>query len=129
LGKGRFEIVVPVLSILAEPPVAVVDKNAERHRTRAVALAYLEFLYGAEGQEIAARTYYRPRDEKVAARYAARFPKLELATIDAGFGGWQKAMRSTSRTAACSTRSTCRGAEVRARGRRRPGPPPTAGSQ
>jgi sulfate transport system substrate-binding protein len=91
LGKGRFEIVVPPLSILAEPPVAVVERNAERHGTKAVAQAYLEFLYGAEGQEIAARNFYRPRDEQVAARHAARFPKLRLVTIDAVFGGWQKA--------------------------------------
>jgi sulfate transport system substrate-binding protein len=91
LGKGKFEIVVPVLSILAEPPVAVVEKNAEKHGTKAVAQAYLEFLYGAEGQEIAARNNYRPRDEKVAARYAARFPRLKLVTVDAVFGGWQKA--------------------------------------
>jgi sulfate transport system substrate-binding protein len=91
LGKGNFEIVVPALSILAEPPVAVVERNAERHGTTAVARAYLEFLYGAEGQEIAARNHYRPRDAQVAARYAARFPKLRLVTIDAVFGGWQKA--------------------------------------
>jgi sulfate transport system substrate-binding protein len=91
LGKGKFEIVVPALSILAEPPVAVVEKNAARHGTKAVAQAYLEFLYGAEGQEIAARNYYRPRNEKVAARYAARFPKLKLVTVDSVFGGWQKA--------------------------------------
>ena len=91
LGKGRFEIVVPRLSVLAEPPVAVVEKNADRHGTRAVAQAYLEFLYGAEGQEIAARNFYRPRDAKVAARYAAKFPKIELVTVDGVFGGWQKA--------------------------------------
>ncbi len=91
LGKGQFEIVVPRTSILAEPPVAVVEKNAEKHGTRAVAQAYLEFLYGPEGQEIAARNFYRPRDAKVAARYAAKFPKLELVTVDRVFGGWQKA--------------------------------------
>jgi sulfate/thiosulfate transport system substrate-binding protein len=91
LGKGNFEIVVPALSILAEPPVAVVERNAEKHRTKEVAKAYLEFLYGAEGQELAAQTFYRPRDPKVAARHAARFPKLELVTIDAVFGGWAKA--------------------------------------
>ena len=91
LGKGNFEIVVPALSILAEPPVAVVERNAAKHGTRAVAQAYLEFLYGSEGQEIAARSFYRPRDPKVAAQYAARFPKLRLVTIDAVFGGWQKA--------------------------------------
>jgi sulfate/thiosulfate transport system substrate-binding protein len=91
LGKGRLEIVVPRTSILAEPPVAVVDRNVDRHGTRAVAQAYLEFLYGPEGQEIAARNHYRPRDEKVAARHAARFPRIELFTVDAVFGGWQKA--------------------------------------
>jgi sulfate/thiosulfate transport system substrate-binding protein len=91
LGKGRFEIVLPRVSILAEPPVAVVEKNVERHGTRAVAQAYLEFLYTPEGQEIAARNFYRPRDPKVAAKYAAKFPKLELVTVDSVFGGWQKA--------------------------------------
>jgi sulfate transport system substrate-binding protein len=91
LGKGQLEIVVPKLSILAEPPVAVVEKNAERHGTRAVAQAYLEFLYGAEGQELAAKHFYRPRDPKVAASHASRFPKIDLVTVDAVFGGWQKA--------------------------------------
>ncbi|BDG01187.1 sulfate ABC transporter substrate-binding protein [Anaeromyxobacter oryzae] len=91
LGKGQFEIVVPRTSILAEPPVAVVDRNVERHGTRAVAQAYLEFLYGPEGQELAAKNYYRPRDPKVAARYSAKFPKIDLVTVDGVFGGWQKA--------------------------------------
>jgi sulfate transport system substrate-binding protein len=91
LGKGRFEIVVPPVSILAEPPVAVVEKNAERHGTRAVAQAYLEFLYGPEGQELAARHFYRPRDAKVLASQGARFPTLRLVTVDQAFGGWQKA--------------------------------------
>ncbi len=91
LGKGRFEIVVPRSSILAEPPIAVVDRNVDRHGTRALAQAYLEFLYTPEGQEIAARHFYRPRDPKVAARYATKFPKIDLFTIDAVFGGWQKA--------------------------------------
>jgi sulfate/thiosulfate-binding protein len=91
LGKGKLEIVVPGASILAEPPVAVVDRNVDKHGTRAVAQAYLEFLYSAEGQEIAARNFYRPRDPAVAARHAARFPKIELSTVDAVFGGWQKA--------------------------------------
>jgi sulfate transport system substrate-binding protein len=91
LGKGAVEIVVPPRSILAEPPVAVVEKNAARHGTTAVARAYLEFLYGAEGQELAARAFYRPRDAQVAAHHAARFPKLELVTVDGVFGGWQKA--------------------------------------
>jgi sulfate/thiosulfate transport system substrate-binding protein len=91
LGKGQFEIVVPTLSILAEPPVAVVEKNVARHGTAAVAKAYLDFLYTPAGQELAAKSYYRPRDPKVAARYDARFPKVKLVTIDAVFGGWQKA--------------------------------------
>jgi sulfate/thiosulfate-binding protein len=91
LGKGKFEIVVPRSSILAEPPVTVVDANVDRHGTRAVAQAYLEFLYTPEGQELAAKHFYRPRDPKVAARHAARFPRIELFTIDAVFGGWQQA--------------------------------------
>src|SRR5512138_753129 len=91
LGKGKFEIVTPRASILAEPPIAVVDKNVDRHGTRAAAQAYLEFLYTPEGQELAAQRFYRPRDPKVAARYASKFPKIELFTIDAVFGGWQKA--------------------------------------
>jgi len=91
LGKGQFEIVVPKLSILAEPPVAVVDAVADRHGTRAVAEAYLTYLYSDEGQEIAARNHYRPRNAKVAARYASGFTKVELVTIDAIFGGWSKA--------------------------------------
>ena len=97
LGKGKFEIVVPRSSILAEPPVAVVDRNVDRHGTRAVAQAYLEFLYTPEGQEIAAKHFYRPRDPKVAAKYAAKFPKIELFTIDAVFGGWQKAQADALR--------------------------------
>jgi sulfate/thiosulfate transport system substrate-binding protein len=91
LGKGRFEIVVPSSSILAEPPVAVVDRNVDRHGTRAVAQAYLEFLYTPEGQELAAKSFYRPRDPAVAARYAARFPKIDLVTVDGAFGGWTAA--------------------------------------
>jgi len=91
LGKGQLEIVVPKLSILAEPPVAVVDAVADRHGTRAVAEAYLKYLYSEEGQEIAARNHYRPRNPKVAARYAGSFTKVELVTIDAVFGGLSKA--------------------------------------
>ncbi|GAO02750.1 sulfate ABC transporter substrate-binding protein [Anaeromyxobacter sp. PSR-1] len=91
LGKGEFEIVVPRTSILAEPPVAVVDRNVDRHGTRAVAEAYLRFLYGPEGQEIAARNFYRPRDPKVAAKHAGRFPQVKLVTVDEVFGGWQRA--------------------------------------
>jgi len=91
LGKGQLEIVVPRSSILAEPPVAWVDRNVDRHGTRAVAQAYLEFLYTPEGQELAARSFYRPRDPAVAARYAARFPKIDLVTVDGAFGGWAQA--------------------------------------
>jgi sulfate/thiosulfate transport system substrate-binding protein len=90
LGEGEFEIVVPSISILAEPPVAVVDANVNKHGTREVAQAYLEFLYSEEGQELAAKHYYRPTLESVAANYADQFPELNLVTI-ADFGGWQEA--------------------------------------
>ncbi len=93
LGPDKFEIVVPSLSILAEPPVAVVDKYADKHGTRKVAEAYLDYLYSTEGQEIAAQNYYRPTDQKVAAKYAKSFPKLNLITIDDTFGGWTKAQK------------------------------------
>ncbi len=91
LGPEKFEIVIPSLSILAEPPVTVVDKVARKHGTFEVAKAYLEWLYTDQGQELAARHYYRPRNAAVAARYAAQFPKISLITIDEVFGGWQKA--------------------------------------
>lgn len=94
LGKDQFEIVVPSISILAEPPVAIVDKVVDRHGTRAVAQAYLEYLYSQEGQEIAAKNYYRPRLKSVADKYADRFPKVNLITIDEVFGGWQKAQKT-----------------------------------
>jgi sulfate transport system substrate-binding protein len=90
-GKGEFELVVPSLSILAEPPVTWVDKVVNKRGTGAVAQAYLEYLYSPQGQEIAARHYYRPRLEAVAKKYAATFPKITLFTIDELFGGWQKA--------------------------------------
>src|SRR5579859_1569267 len=90
MGSGELEIVIPRVSILAEPPVAVVDEVALRHGTRAVATAYLEYLYSKEGQEIIARHFYRPRDRQVAARYAQRFPSLKLVTV-ADFGGWAQA--------------------------------------
>jgi len=90
LGHDKFEIVVPSVSILAEPPVAVVDTVALRRGTREVAQAYLGYLYSKEGQEIIAKHFYRPRDAEVAARYAAQFPQLQLATI-ADFGGWTAA--------------------------------------
>ncbi|MFA6560514.1 MAG: sulfate ABC transporter substrate-binding protein [Verrucomicrobiia bacterium] len=91
LGKDQFEIVAPSLSILAEPPVTVVDKFAAKHGTLAVAKAYLEHLYSEEGQELATKHYYRPRLESVAAKHAGKFPQLKLFTIDEVFGGWQKA--------------------------------------
>jgi len=90
-GAGKFEIVAPSLSILAEPTVAVVDKVVDKKGTRKVAQAYLEYLYSDEGQQIAARNYYRPTNEKVKADFAQQFPKLELFTIDQAFGGWAKA--------------------------------------
>jgi sulfate/thiosulfate transport system substrate-binding protein len=90
-AKDKVDIVVPSLSILAEPPVTVVDSVVDRKKTRAVAEAYLQFLYSPEGQELAAKHHYRPRDEKVAAKYASRFAKVALFTIDELFGGWQKA--------------------------------------
>lgn len=93
LGKDKFEIVVPSLSILAEPPVTIVDKVADKRGTRAVAQGYLEYLYTREGQEIAARHYYRPRLEEIAKKYAGRFPKVKLFTIDEVFGGWHKAQK------------------------------------
>jgi sulfate/thiosulfate-binding protein len=91
LGAGKFDIVMPSISIRAEPPVAVVDKNVDRKGTRKVAEAYLKFLYTPEAQDIVARNYYRPRDPAVAARYQARFPKVALLGIDKNFGGWQRA--------------------------------------
>ena len=93
LGKDKVEVVTPSVSILAEPPVAVVDRVAARHGTAQVAKAYLEFLYTAEGQEIGARHFYRPRSPEVAAKYAGRFAKLQLFSIDEVFGGWQKAQK------------------------------------
>jgi sulfate/thiosulfate transport system substrate-binding protein len=92
LGPDKFEIVIPSISILAEPPVAVVDKVVLRRGTRTVAEEYLKYLYTPEGQEIVARNYYRPRDPAVAAKHQELFPKLELATIK-DFGGWTKAQK------------------------------------
>jgi sulfate transport system substrate-binding protein len=93
VGADKLEIVMPSVSVLAEPPVAVVDRVALRHGTREVARAYLGYLYSKEGQEIIARHYYRPRDPEVAARYTERFPQLKLATI-ADFGGWERVQRT-----------------------------------
>jgi sulfate transport system substrate-binding protein len=93
LGPDRVEIVVPPRSILAEPPVSVVDKVVDEHGTRKLAEAYLQFLYSPEGQEIAARNFYRPRLPEVAAKYADRFPKLELFTIAQKFGDWRQTQK------------------------------------
>jgi sulfate/thiosulfate transport system substrate-binding protein len=93
-GADKFDIVYPPLSILAEPPVTVVDKVVDKKGTREVAQAYLEYLYSPEGQEIAARNFYRPIDDKVAAKYAKNFPKVNLFTIDEVFGGWAKAQKT-----------------------------------
>jgi sulfate/thiosulfate-binding protein len=93
LGADKVEVVTPSISILAEPPVSLVDTVAAKHGTTEVAKAYLQFLFSEDGQEIGARNYYRPRSAKVAAKYADRFPKLQLFTIDELFGGWQKAQK------------------------------------
>jgi sulfate transport system substrate-binding protein len=93
-GPDRFDVVVPPVSVLAEPSVAVVDSVAERHGTVKLAQAYLEYLYSKEGQEIAAHNFYRPRDPKVLKEYSARFPKLKLFTVDQVFGGWTKAQQT-----------------------------------
>src|SRR5262245_7522769 len=94
LGPGKFEIVVPSLSILAEPPVAVVDKVVDKKGTRKVAEAYLQFWYTPEAQEIAAKNFYRPIDPKVLEKYQGQFPKVTLFTINDVFGGWQKAQKT-----------------------------------
>jgi sulfate transport system substrate-binding protein len=94
LGADKIEIVAPSVSILAEPPVAVVDRVAAKHGTAKAAQAYLEHLYSPEGQEIVAREFYRPVDAKVAAKYASQFPKIQLFTIADVFGGWQKAQKT-----------------------------------
>ena len=94
LGPDKVDVVVPSLSILAEPPVTIVDKVVDKKGTRAVAQAYLDYLYTAEGQEIAAKNYYRPRLEAVARKYASTFPKVNLITIDDVFGGWTKAQKT-----------------------------------
>lgn len=94
LGKDKFEIVNPSLSILAEPPVAVVDKVAEKKGTTEVAKAYLEYLYTEKGQEIAAKNYYRPRNPDVLKKYSDQFADIEFVTVDEDFGGWQKAQET-----------------------------------
>jgi sulfate/thiosulfate transport system substrate-binding protein len=94
LGPDKFDIVVPSLSILAEPPVTVVDKVVDKRGTRAAAQAYLEYLYSPEGQDIAGQNYYRPTDPKAAAKYEKSFNKVNLFTIDDVFGGWAKAQKT-----------------------------------
>ena len=91
LGRGQFDVVTPSVSILAEPPVAIVDKVVDKKGTRKVAEAYLNYLYTPEAQAIIAQNYYRPRDPAVAARVKGRFPSIPLFTIDRNFGGWDKA--------------------------------------
>ncbi len=93
-GLDKFEVVIPSLSILAEPPVAVVDKVVDKRGTRQVAEAYLEYLYSEEGQEIAAKHFYRPTHPKVAEKHAGKFPKIELFKIDEAFGGWKNAHKT-----------------------------------
>ncbi len=94
LGPEKYDIVTPSISILTEPPVAVVDKNVDKKGSRAVASAYLQYLYSPQAQRIIAQNYYRPRDKAVAAQYAGQFSKLKLVTIDEVFGGWQKAQKT-----------------------------------
>ena len=94
LGKGKFEIVIPSISILAEPPVAVITQNAKKHGTTEVAEGYLKFLYTPEAQALIARNFYRPRDAAVAQQFAAQFPQINLVTIDRDFGGWAKAQHT-----------------------------------
>jgi sulfate transport system substrate-binding protein len=88
---GRYDIVTPSMSILAEPPVAVVDKVVDRRHTRSAATGYLNFLYSPAGQDLAGAWHYRPRGAAAAAKYGAKFPRIPLATIDGDFGGWRKA--------------------------------------
>jgi sulfate/thiosulfate transport system substrate-binding protein len=92
-GADKFDVIAPPTSILAEPPVAVVEKNVKRHGTSEVAKAYLEHLYSPEGQEIAAKNFYRPRNSEAAKKYEKNFPAIELFTIDQEFGGWAKAQK------------------------------------
>jgi len=93
-GKDKLDIVVPSVSILAEPSVSVVDKVVDKRGTRKIAEAYLKYLYTAQGQEIAAKDGYRPRDAAIAAKYANKFPNIPLFTVDDTFGGWQKAQKT-----------------------------------
>jgi len=90
-GKDKFEIVTPSVSILAEPTIAIVDKVVDKRGTRAAAEAYFQFIYSPEGQEIAAKNHYRPRNAEIAKKYEGEFAKVSLFTIDEAFGGWTKA--------------------------------------
>jgi len=92
-GAGKFEIVAPPQSILAEASVSVVDKNVDAKKTRDLAEAYLQYIYSEEGQDIVGKNFYRPRSAKALAKYGSQFPKIELVTIDGSFGGWNKAQR------------------------------------
>ncbi len=94
LGPNKFDLVTPSISILAEPPVSIVDKVVDKHGTRKVATAYLEYLYSPEGQTIAGDNYYRPRDAKISAKYAKQFAPVKLFTIDEVFGGWSAAQKT-----------------------------------
>ena len=93
LGPEKFDLVTPSISILAEPPVSVVDKVVDKRGTRAVATAYLEYLYSPEGQDLAGKHYYRPIDPTVAAKYSGQYAKVSLFSIDDVFGGWDKAQK------------------------------------
>src|SRR5258708_4985516 len=93
-GADQFQIVTPSISVLAEPPVSIVDKVVDKHGTREVATAYLQYLYSDEGQEIAGRNFYRPRNEKIAAKYAAALPKIPLFTVQEVFGSWDKVQKT-----------------------------------
>jgi sulfate transport system substrate-binding protein len=94
LGKDKFEIVVPSVSILAEPPVTIVDKVVDKHGTHGVAQGYVEYLYTSEGQQIAAKHYYRPRLATVAKKYAEKFPQIKFFTVDEMFGGWGRIQKA-----------------------------------
>lgn len=94
LGKGEFEIIVPSVSILAEPPVAIVDKNVDRKGTRSLAEAYLQYLYTDEAQHLAAKHFYRPANKKIGEEYQNKFPQLTLFTVDDVFGGWNNAQKT-----------------------------------
>jgi sulfate transport system substrate-binding protein len=93
-GNDKFEKITPPVSVLAEPPVAVVDVVADKRGTRKVAEEYVKYLYSQEGQELVAKHFYRPRLEAVAAKYASQFPRLDLFTVDEVFGGWQKTQKT-----------------------------------